>query len=237
MAENKRGRNWTMVIYPESTPKNWRDVLDDLHIAWIESPLHDKDVNPDGEVKKPHWHILLTFEGNKSYQQVKAIADDLNAPIPQRVESARGMVRYMIHMDNPEKYQYSRSKIIGHGGADAASYFELTATNRLDILKDIVNYVRDNNVTEFADLTFYAIEHDSDWFDVIANHNSIFLRNLLASMRNQRILCTKSGESVSLVDKKQKAREMRAQGVKVAQIAGALGVSRRMVYKYLDNED
>lgn len=46
-------------------------------------------------------------------------------------------------------------------------------------------FVRENEVTEFADLTFYAIENEPDWFDVIANHNSIFLRNLLASMRNR----------------------------------------------------
>lgn len=187
MAEKKmkRGRNWTLVVYPESAPKNWRDILDDLHISWIESPLHDKDVNPDGEVKKAHWHVLLIFEGNKSFDQVKELTERIHAPIPQRVESARGMVRYMIHLDNPEKFQYPKSKIIGHGGANVESYFELSATNRLDILKDIVLFVRENEVTEFADLTFYAIENEPDWFDVIANHNSIFLRNLLASMRNR----------------------------------------------------
>lgn len=234
--ENKRGRNWTLIVYPDSAPKNWRDILDDEHITWVESPLHDKDVNPDGEVKKAHWHVLLQFEGKKSFRQVAEIADDLNSPIPKYVQSAKGLVRYMIHMDNPEKFQYKKSDIIGHGGADISSFFELSATNRLDILKDIVNFIRDNNVTEFADLTFYAIEHDSDWFDVIANHNSIFLRNLLASMRNQQILSTESEKSVNQVDKKQKAREMRAQGVKVTQIAETLGVNRSMVYKYLTNE-
>jgi len=235
MAENKRGRNWTVVVYPESAPRDWRSVLDELHIAWIESPLHDKDVNPDGEVKKPHWHILLTFEGNKSYQQVKEIADKLNAPIPQRVESARGMVRYMIHMDNPEKYQYSKSKIIGHGGADVESYFELTATNRLDILKDIVNYIREKNITEFADLTFYAIENNSDWFDVIANHNSIFLRNLLTSMRNRLNVNSCEQKEPEGFTNRGRAFELKKQGKKVSEIAEALGVSRRRVYKYFED--
>ena len=235
MAENKRGRNWTVVVYPKSAPRDWRSVLDELHIAWIESPLHDKDVNPDGEVKKPHWHILLTFEGNKSYQQVKEIADKLNAPIPQRVESARGMVRYMIHMDNPEKYQYSKSKIIGHGGADVESYFELTATNRLDILKDIVNYIREKNITEFADLTFYAIENNSDWFDVIANHNSIFLRNLLTSMRNRLNVNSCERKEPEGFTNRGRAFELKKQGKKVSEIAEALGVSRRRVYKYFED--
>ncbi|MEJ7448104.1 Rep family protein, partial [Staphylococcus epidermidis] len=36
-----RTRNWTFVIYPESVFQNWRDVLDNEYIQWVESPLHD----------------------------------------------------------------------------------------------------------------------------------------------------------------------------------------------------
>ena len=39
--KDERTRNWTFVIYPESAPKNWRDVLDEQHIQWVESPLHE----------------------------------------------------------------------------------------------------------------------------------------------------------------------------------------------------
>ena len=51
-----RYRQWTIVVYPESAPENWRNLLNGQ--TWIESPLHDKDVNPDGTEKKSHWHIL-----------------------------------------------------------------------------------------------------------------------------------------------------------------------------------
>ena len=56
-----RTRNWTVVLYPESAPENWRDILDALHIEWVESPLHEFDTNATGEVKKPHWHLLLSL--------------------------------------------------------------------------------------------------------------------------------------------------------------------------------
>ncbi|HDT7711324.1 TPA: replication protein, partial [Enterococcus faecium] len=49
--KDERTRNWTFVVYPESAPENWREFLDELHVPWVESPLHDKDVNPDGELK------------------------------------------------------------------------------------------------------------------------------------------------------------------------------------------
>ena len=50
-------RAWTFIVYPDSAPDDWRDILDDLHIPWCESPLHDKDQNPTGEQKKAHWHV------------------------------------------------------------------------------------------------------------------------------------------------------------------------------------
>lgn len=40
-----KGRDWAFIVYPESAPENWREILDDTHIRWIESPLHDKDFN------------------------------------------------------------------------------------------------------------------------------------------------------------------------------------------------
>ncbi|WP_438765663.1 Rep family protein, partial [Enterococcus sp. AZ186] len=88
--KDDRTRNWTCVIYPESAPENWREILDDMCIPWVESPLHDKDVNPDGEIKKSHWHVLLMFGSNKSYEQVKEITSKLNAPNPQKCANARG---------------------------------------------------------------------------------------------------------------------------------------------------
>lgn len=179
--QNKKARGWTFIVYPESVPADWRSVLDDLHIPWVESPLHDKDVNPDGELKKPHWHVLLLFEGPTTFNNASSIAEKINAPIPQAVASARGMVRYMIHMDNPEKYQYSKLDIVGHGGVDIESFFELTATNRLDILKDITSYIQEEHITSFSKLTYYAIQNSDDWFDVIANHNTLFLNKLIDS--------------------------------------------------------
>ncbi|MBS9339182.1 replication protein [Fructobacillus sp. M2-14] len=181
MTDNKiqKGRDWSFIIYPESAPKNWRDILDDTHMRWVESPLHDKDVNPDGEKKKPHRHILLSSDGPITYQAVQKIIKPLNAPIPQKVGSSRGMVRYFIHMDNPEKYQYSIDEIVGHSGADVASYFEMTATNRLTVMKDMVQYIYDNDVMNYADFLITCIEKSDDWFSVAINHNTLAINKMI----------------------------------------------------------
>lgn len=175
----KRTRNWTCIVYPDSVPNNWRDVLDSTHVKWVESPLHDKDTNPDGTIKKAHWHLLLAFDGVKTYQQVSAITKSVNGTIPQPVASSVGLVRYMIHMDNPEKYQYDKSKIIGHCGADVDGYFKLTTTSRLQSLQEIAMFIISKHITNFAELTKYCIQNNEEWFEIIADHNTLFINKLL----------------------------------------------------------
>ena len=80
-----RARSWTAVFYPESAPKNWRVILDDLHVEWVCSPLHDQDLNPTGELKKPHYHLLVMFGHVKSYEQVVELLKPLKCPAPQRI--------------------------------------------------------------------------------------------------------------------------------------------------------
>jgi len=183
--KDDRTRNWTFILYPESAPPNWRDVLDDKHISWIESPLHDKDDNPDGEQKKPHKHILLLFEGKKSYEQIKEITDELCATIPQKAASAMGLVRYMAHLDNPEKHQYSISEIIGHGGADVAEYLKPTKTVRYSLIREMMNFVEDNDITEFIDLAEHARnERFDDWFPLLCDNSAYIMELYIKSKRH-----------------------------------------------------
>ncbi|MGQ7458466.1 Rep family protein, partial [Streptococcus suis] len=94
-----------------------------------------------GEINQPHWHILLSSDGPITESAVKKILEPLTTPIPTKVGSAKGLVRYMAHLDNPEKYQYSVDEIIGHNGADVASYLELTMTNKVAVMKNRVRVI------------------------------------------------------------------------------------------------
>lgn len=179
MTKNTRTRNWTIVVYPESAPKDWKDILDNMHIGWVCSPLHEKDVNPDGTKKKPHWHIVLIFQNLKSYDQILSISKKLHAPIPKRVEDLKGMIRYLIHLDNPEKYQYDRKDIEVHGGVEIDQYFD-TKGNRLKNLKDMVSFIQDNQITSMSQLAGILIQNGQDeWFDILANHNTLFLKEII----------------------------------------------------------
>ena len=191
-----RTRTWTFVIYPESAPLDWRDKIDNLHIEWVERPLHDKDLNADGEAKKPHIHILLLFGGVKSYEQVKEITDSLNCPIPQRCHNARALVRYMAHLDNPEKHQYSVSDILGHGGVDIVDMLRPSSSERYTMIKDMVKFIKENSVIEFQDLIDYAIVFEPDtWFPLLCD-NSAFVINMYIKSQRYRQNIHFSGDCV-----------------------------------------
>lgn len=188
MAEkkNERTRNWTVVVYPDSAPDNWRDILDEEHIQWVESPLHDQDYNASGEKKKPHWHILLAYDGMKSFDQVRELCEKLGAPIPQKCASARGLVRYMAHMDNPEKVQYDKSLIFGHGGIDVAELLKPTSSSRYQSIKEMIEFVKEADVVEFLDLIDYAmVHHYDDWFPLLCDNSAFIIDKVIKSNRHR----------------------------------------------------
>lgn len=190
MAEKTRGhdrtRVWTAVLYPESAPADWRERIDELHIEWAESPLHEFDTNPTGEVKKAHWHIVLAFDGPKSYDQVCEILAPLNGPIPQKCHSLKGAVRYFAHLDNPEKYQYPTSGIVGHGGFDVAEALAPSSAKRKDLIAEMLDWVKDNQIVELQDLMDYARENRyDDWFDLLVRDSTFVVNQYIKSQRHR----------------------------------------------------
>ena len=181
---DKRTRNWMVIVYPDSAPSNWRDVLDDMHIAWTCSPLHDKDVTATGEPKKAHWHIVIAFDAVKTYEQVSEIATALNAPIPQRVESIRGAVRYLIHMDNPDKAQYDRNDIECHGGMEIADYLRTSEQARGNVVRDMCAWVMANDVHEMWTLMQYAMDNEPDWWEALITNSGYIMDLFVRSWRN-----------------------------------------------------
>lgn len=182
-----RTRNWVIVIYDDSAPPNWRDILDEFHIEWIESPLHEFDTNANGECKKPHRHILLMFGGVKSYEQVLDLIAPLHCPIPQRCHNAKAMVRYMAHLDNPEKHQYSVTDIVAHGGVDIAELLRPSSSERYDLIDEMIAYVKDNDVTEFQDLMDYARKERKDtWFPLLCDNSAYVVTLYIKSQRHRK---------------------------------------------------
>lgn len=183
---NERTRTWTFIVYPESAPENWKEILQEQRINFAVSPCHDRDVNPTGEVKKAHYHVLLVFEGKKSYSQIQAITTSLNATIPQKVESVVGLIRYFVHIDNPEKFQYDIKDIYVHGKIDVVKPFE-TSLTRYEAIGEMIDYIDDNNITEFSVLFKYARLNNQIWFRYLSDNCAYVINQHIKSVRHMKL--------------------------------------------------
>lgn len=188
-----RTRNWTVVIYPEHfirkdiTPiKRIQEVLNTFHIEYVLSPLHDADKNGAEEDKKPHYHALLLFGGVKSYEQVKEVIEPLNCPPPQKVHSTKQLVRYFLHLDHPDKHQYSKNDLISYGGVDIADLLRPSSSERYALIAEMMDFIDDNEIAEITDLLFYARkDRKEDWFPILCDSSTYLINTYIKSKRHR----------------------------------------------------
>ena len=190
-----RTRNYTTIMYPEDLPDDWRDKLDETHIKWIESPLHDKDVNPDGTPKKAHHHILLMFGCVKSLGQVSDLLADvfglsptgsiIGVAVPQAVSDRCALIRYFAHMDHPSKAQYDIADIVGHNGADPAEIMRYSQSETLSMMIDIEKYIESNHIMELCDLSAAIRETHPEWYVIISTRSTVYFNAFIRSYRHK----------------------------------------------------
>lgn len=176
-------RNWGAVIYPESAPEDWKEILKIKGLTFAVSPLHDSDINPTGESKKEHYHIILCFGSPTTFNNVKEILDELNQPIPIPLESVRGYYRYFTHKDNPEKHQYNDKDIELYNGFDVTDV--LNSFEVFDALKKIQLLIIENEFYEYEELMDYLLSNDFMEMWNVASSHTLFLNTYITSKRHK----------------------------------------------------
>lgn len=193
----KRTRNWSTIIYPRQTegeettcPDNWADILAELGVKCAVSPLHDKDLkegdNPNGELKKPHRHVVIAFDGVKTRAQAKELFDRIGGVGAEPVNSLYGMTRYLTHADNPEKAQYSNVDVLTFGGFQYKRYASTKDDEEKQVLSqmgDIFKAIEEFQLYNFSDLADYLLQEQPELFGCYRK-NAYFFANYLKSKQN-----------------------------------------------------
>lgn len=178
----KRARAWTAVVYPESAPENWQEILADQLVECLISPLHDKDVEPTGEVKKAHYHVVLSFKNPCSFDKAKEVFQAINAVVPPesqcKVKDFKQMARYLCHLDQPNKHRYDVSDVVSIGAIDYAA-FVMTAADEDEVLDEIENFIRSHNIISFISFTDYCREHRRDWLHFVRHKYGFHIREYI----------------------------------------------------------
>lgn len=180
-ASDARKRNFATVVYPESAPENWREILSGFFVPAYISPLHDKDVNVTGEPKKPHYHVMLMFEGKKSEEQAREMCETFGGVGLEKVESLRGYARYLCHLDNPEKAQYNPSDVVSMGGADYSYTIGIVA-DKYKAVREMIAFCEQNQIVSYAELLRYASVEQDTWFRVLCDSGTVVMKEYLKSV-------------------------------------------------------
>lgn len=197
MQNSTRGKYWTFLVFEDNISKNpdWLNKLLDTHLRFVVSPYHDSDIwsvtdkarHPErqdiveGAKKKAHYHVMLQYDDNTTFKTVKTLTEDLGLPIPFRVESPRGLLRYFCHEDNPEKHQYDINDIRYYNGSMPEDYLiELGKYQTLTIRQELRHFMREKRFTRMSDFWNAVSEKYTDpnyWY--IAESNTIYFREVL----------------------------------------------------------
>lgn len=178
-------RNFTFLIYPDSAPVNWFQVLDEMQIPAAVSPLHIGEVKEDGSPKKPHYHVVLMYSQKHSIGQALEVVDEIKG-VPDLthnfkkfvVGDLKKMLRYLCHLDNKEKLQFSIEDVrtlgpINYGAAIAID------DDIVDILVDITFFVYDNHITNFSSFMSWCGENNRKWFEIGSMKATYYLATLI----------------------------------------------------------
>lgn len=178
-------------VYPDSAPLDWFERLQNWHIQAFVSPLHNKDLKDDGSAKKPHYHIIILFDGGKSADQCQAICDDIGGAngYIEVIIDRKAAIRYLSHIDYPKKHQYSPYDIIGLGGCSISKYYEDNEDEHDAALVGMIEYIRSNDCRLFCELFDYALENEPMWIRSLRKGLTPIVKEYILSYTyKQRIL-------------------------------------------------
>ena len=111
------------ILYPDCQEYDVQSVLNAIEVHFQEYAYitHDKDVDAKtGDLKKPHIHWVgrrKTEKGENSPCPMETVINNLDLPEKYKKDieycrSWKRSVRYLIHLDDPDKYQYDASEIV-----------------------------------------------------------------------------------------------------------------------------
>lgn len=141
--------NVRYITITDNMPEHWEQIISigKSSYSWWAYIYHDHD-NTD-----KHLHILLYDEGGTN---LKSHCNRFSSVLPsnfiEKVWSPRAMARYLIHKDNPEKFQYKYEDIVTNGKDKLANFFREDSGDIVELYKDYCKVQEGSlSISEFLD--------------------------------------------------------------------------------------
>lgn len=194
-----KSRAFTGLVYPDSAPANWQEILRESLGMWLISPLHEPDPVEDMETgaiktRKPHYHVMYFHGAPVTPKAGRSIFEVWPwIVIPHKAEffqvgSVRNLSRYFVHLDQPEKQQWAEKPedvLTVLNGFPLDLERELTRKDKREMKKYVFAFIQDRNITEFSELVD-VLMYTGDWvlFDFVTDNYGV-IQNYLMSQRKR----------------------------------------------------
>lgn len=181
LPKNDRYRSFLLLLYPDSKSYNIEDIFFELNgfknYAYI---MHQ----PESDEKKLHYHVYIKLD---SACTISAVSKRLCIPINhiQHVRSERASLRYLSHIDYPDKKQYNFCDIKYSNGIERSlqkSYSDVES--EVDIINNIYKFItslKDNysyNEALIELIKFVNLNYYDTIYKRYRNEYKEFMRNL-----------------------------------------------------------
>lgn len=170
---------WATLLYPESCSPDFLQIIQSSGYPCLLSPLHSQDVDDDGCIKKPHYHLLIWFRGSRRKSQVEKFRVQLKGVGLEKISNPLGHARYLCHLDDSDKAQYSKDDVLAFGGLNYTSILSRSIDKNQATL-ELVSLA--NTCLSFADLVAQCMLRYPEYIGILSS-KSYFFNSLISSLR------------------------------------------------------
>ena len=177
-----KSKYFCALLYPSSTTYDTDKLIKALaeeHFTFAVSPIHDRDVEDDGSLKKGHYHLLLAYSSATTLSNIRGWFNACGMP-ESDLHSVRvcasgvGYFRYLTHKDNPDKVQYDVKDIrIFNDYNEIFKKFSNAEVDKIDKLVHIFQIVDELNTISFHSLIQYLMLNYRDLFKLITSSSAL----------------------------------------------------------------
>ena len=171
---NYRSRKHLLLLYPDTsdhlTCVNF--VKDNYDYVYI---THDKDTDDQGNILKPHIHMII-YTNNATWNTAISSILNLDLRFIQKVRNDDQVLQYLIHYNQPTKYQYDPDDLIGTERIIKRLKNIITNIDMSESEKaiKIVEYIENSDIITYTDLAKYCAINDI--WDILRRNSYYFIK-------------------------------------------------------------
>lgn len=113
-----------------------------------------------GDEKKAHRHYYIELDYAKGVDQMLSELAPLNILYVEPIKSRKAYIRYLCHLDTPEKRRYSIKDVIALGGCDISVLWQKDDASKYLQDKELAQIIAEKKLTNVHALSAYLLAHD-----------------------------------------------------------------------------